>query len=98
MKKGDLLFKPTFTFPANGRDYTVQADGYVSPSPGDIGDRVEVLYDPDAPSNARIDNFAYTWLISCVTFVLGCVLGAIHFAFVWFARNFRYVGQGSGEP
>lgn len=95
---GDLLFKPTFTFAANGHDYSVQAYGHVSPSPGDVGDHVDVLYDPTAPSNARIDTFAYTWLISFVTFVLGCVFGAIHFALAWFARNFRYVGQDIGEP
>ncbi|TWT94382.1 DUF3592 domain-containing protein [Neorhodopirellula pilleata] len=95
---GDLLFKPTFTFAANGRDYSVEAYGHVSPSPGDVGDRIDVLYDPTSPSNARIDTFAYTWLIPFVTFVLGCVLGAIHFALAWCARNFRYVGQDGGEP
>ena len=90
---GDLLFKPTFTFAANGRDYSVQAYGHVSPSPGDVGDRVAVLYDPTAPSNARIDTFANTWLFPLGTFVIGCVFAAIHFALDWFARNFRYVGQ-----
>lgn len=95
---GDLLFKPTFTFAANGRDYSVQASGHVSPFPGDVGDRIDVLYDPAAPSNARIDTLAYTWLIPYVTFLLGCVLGAIHFVLSWFARNFRFIGQESGEP
>ncbi|WP_146393870.1 DUF3592 domain-containing protein [Allorhodopirellula solitaria] len=84
---GDLLFKPTFTFAANGRDYSVQTHGHVSPSPGDVGDRVDVLYDPTAPSNARIDTFAYTWLIPFGTFVLGCVFGAIHLALSWFVRS-----------
>ncbi|WP_286762476.1 MULTISPECIES: DUF3592 domain-containing protein [Rhodopirellula] len=96
--EGDLLFKPTFTFAANGRDYSVEAFGRVSPSPGEIGDRVDVLYDPTAPSNARIDTFSYTWLIPFVTFVLGCVFGAIHFALAWFARNFRCISQDGGEP
>ncbi|MEM6777459.1 MAG: DUF3592 domain-containing protein [Planctomycetota bacterium] len=95
---GDLLFKPTFAFAIGGRDYSVSTYGHVSPSPGNVGDRVVVLYDPDFPANARLDTFAYTWAIPTLTFILGCLFGATHFVLAWFARNFRYVGHDSGAP
>jgi len=94
--EGDLLYQPTFTFAAGGRDYSVPPFGSVSPSPRDIGDRVNVLYDPSRPSNARLNSFAYTWLIPAVTFALGCVFGTIHLALAWFSRNFRYVNADGG--
>lgn len=91
-----LLYRPTFTFTVDGRDYSLTPVSYVSPSPGDVGSEVRVLYDPSRPSNARIDAFVYTWMIPMVTFSLGCVFGLIHLGIVWFSRNFRYVGADGG--
>lgn len=75
---GNTRYRPTFVFAVNGRDYTVTATSFVSPSPGDIGDTVPVLYDPRNPRNARIDAFVYTWLLAVVLAGLGIGLGALH--------------------
>lgn len=93
---GTLLYRPTFAFSVDGRDYSVTPTSYVSPSPGDVGNRVPVLYDPSRPSNARIDSFVYTWMLPTVSFLLGLVFGLLHLALVLFRRNFRYVGRAGG--
>ncbi len=94
--EGKLLYRPTFTFTVDGRDYSVTPSAFVSPSLGDIGDQVPVLHDPSKPSNARIDTFVYTWMIPTVTFLLALMLGIIHFAIAWFSQNFRHVGADGG--
>jgi len=94
--EGTVLFRPTFAFNVDGRDYSVTSTAYVSPSPGGVGHRVPVLFDPSKPSNARIDSFVYIWMFPTVTFSLGLVFGLIHFAIVWFRNNFVYVPQSDG--
>jgi hypothetical protein len=47
-----------------------------SSSPPDIGDSVEVLYDPDDPSDAQLSGFFDIWLFPIVSGI-----GAIAFAF-----------------
>ena len=44
-----------------------------SPPAYDVGEHVEVIYQPNDPENARIDSFAESWLLPLVLGVFGTV-------------------------
>ena len=74
---GDTLYRPTFGYVVADRTYTASSTGFTSPSPGGVGDRVAVLYDPGKPSNARIDSFSQTWAAPTVLLWAGLVFAAL---------------------
>ena len=93
---GNTLYQPTFEFAVAGRNYSVTPKSYASPSPGNAGTRVPVLYDPRNPSSARIDSFHYNWALSTVTFVVAIIFGTIHFGVTWFRKRFQYIPPNAG--
>lgn len=56
--EGDTLYRPVYEFEVDGRSYRyesmVSLGGIVVP---DIGDRKTLLYNPDNPSDARVQNY-----------------------------------------
>jgi len=49
------------------------------PSPFDIGDAVEVAYDPAAPASARIVSFWTIWFLPALTVAFGVVCAMVGF-------------------
>jgi hypothetical protein len=49
-KDSQKLHRPTFTFEASGRTYTVTPSAFASPSPGGVGEQVRILCDELIPS------------------------------------------------
>ncbi|WP_146395410.1 DUF3592 domain-containing protein [Planctomycetes bacterium CA13] len=94
--EGDTLYQPTFTFIAAGQQYTVTPRSFVSPSPGDTGDRIAILYDARNPNRARIDAFAYTWAIPVVLLAMSIVFGLLYFGVYWIHRRIRWVTPDGG--
>lgn len=84
---GNILYRPTFRFSVNERDYTITPRSFVSPSPGDVGDPVVVLFDPRNPSNACIDRFSYTWGFAVMLTAIGVFIAVSHYTF-WFVVRF----------
>ncbi len=68
-------YKPTFRFlDVQGRKYTVQT--YISSSSYDynVGQKVSILYDPNDPSNIRINSWFSIWGMGLILFVIGAVV------------------------
>ena len=67
MSDGDIVYYPEVRFTtAEGRTVEFKSSSGSS-SPPDVGDRVEVLYDPDDPRDAQLSGFFSLWLwpIAC---------------------------------
>ena len=56
------------------------------PAPYDIGDGVDVLYDPKDPRDARIDSFRGLWLGAAIAGSLGLFFAGIAWL-IWIGRN-----------
>jgi hypothetical protein len=74
-------YKSIFEFTDNnGKLHTIVPSVAANPPSHEIGEKVEVLYDPNEPQNARINSFLSLWFVplccavlSLVPFVLGLV-------------------------
>ncbi len=57
-----------FNHPITGTEYTVRSNisGHL-----EEGQEIEILYDPQDPKNAKIDNLSHTWMIPIVVTFLG---------------------------
>jgi len=67
-----VTYAPVFQFVANdGRTYTVNSDLYGKESAVRYGSQVQVLYSPQDPQSARIDDFATLWTLPLVLGVVG---------------------------
>jgi Protein of unknown function (DUF3592) len=61
--EGDVTFHPVVRFTtAEGRTVEFVSSSGRSPAPWSVGDRVEVLYDPDDPKDAELSGFFDLWL------------------------------------
>jgi hypothetical protein len=77
-------FAPVFTFTSvDGKLYTVTSDVGTNPATFDVGDSVEVRYDPADPHSARINTFFQVWGMAAICAALGIAFTC----FAWFARR-----------
>lgn len=61
-KDSGTTFYPVFTFrDAGGKEHTVTSSVGSAPAACQVGDKIRVLYQPDAPNEAKIDNFSSVW-------------------------------------
>lgn len=95
-ESGDTIYSPTFAFNVAGREYSISSRVYASPSPGDVGETVRVLYDARNPSRARIDSFTYTWALPTALLVAATAFLAMHIVIQWFSRRLRWVDPNGG--
>jgi Protein of unknown function (DUF3592) len=73
---GDLAYYPVVRF-TTAEERTVEfTSSSTSSSPPDVGDHVEVLYDPDDPRDAQLSGFFSLWLWPIVLGGLGIGFGA----------------------
>lgn len=56
---------------AKGKEITFEELGKEKPAPYAIGDRVQVLYPPQSPRNARIDSYSSLWGLPTIVGILG---------------------------
>ena len=69
---GDNLYAPVFTFQdANDKTHKVFSSTASFPPIGDVGDQIEVLYDPRNPNHAEEDKFFNLWGIAAIPAGLG---------------------------
>jgi Protein of unknown function (DUF3592) len=84
--EGSVTYSPVVRFTADGR--TIQfTSSSGSSSPPSVGDRVEVLYDPDDPDDARLSGFLDLWLFPLVAGAIGIACGAIGGFIAWRTRR-----------
>lgn len=86
MSKRSTMYKPVFEFQASdGKVHRVTYANGQSPSPYAIGDKVTVLYRPEAPMEAKVDAIHSLWLGpimlgiaagGALIFALACFWGA----------------------
>jgi hypothetical protein len=68
-------YKPTFTFQTGaGISHTVTSMMGSNPRPYDVGDTVEVIYDPEHPSRAEINSFVRMWLFPLIFGGIGILI------------------------
>lgn len=81
--EGDETFYPVVRFTtAEGQEIEFVSSSGSSPPSESPGDRVDVLYDPDDPSDAKLSGFFHLWLFPGLFFLFG----AAFFAIAWFLR------------
>ena len=77
---GSVTYTPVTTFTAdNGSTITFTSSFSSNPPSYDVGEKVEVLYAPDNPNEARIRGFGSLWLGPVILGGLGLVFSAIGF-------------------
>lgn len=60
--KPKYLYRPVISFKTeSGRTVKFAASVSSRPKPFQIGDQVEVIYEPDQPKKAQINRFVYLW-------------------------------------
>jgi len=75
---GSISYKPVVTYEAaNGRSIRFTASFSSKPAPYRVGERVEVLYAPQDPSDARIKGFSSLWLGPVILCGMGVVFAGI---------------------
>jgi hypothetical protein len=71
---GDTVYYPIFRFRTDsGQEYTICSETGSNPPGFKKGASVGVLYDPDKPTDARLDTFMQLWLGPLILFALGGV-------------------------
>ena len=75
---GGVMYAPVIRFTTNrGNTMTFQSAHASNPASLEIGDTVEVLYDPNDPGTARVHDFMSLWLAPVISLFLGlCFLAA----------------------
>lgn len=69
---GDALFKPVIEFStASGEVVEFRSNTGSNPPKYDVGDEVELFYDADLPTNARLNTFTELWLFSTIMLAFG---------------------------
>lgn len=76
--EGTVTFYPVVRFTtADGRTVEFVSSSGSSPPSESVGDRVEVLYDPDDPQDARLTGFFHLWLWPLILGVMGAMFSAV---------------------
>jgi len=87
-RKGGTMYAPRvrYAIPAPeggaGAEYEIVARVSSSGRSFDIGERVAVLYRPDAPADGRLDSFAESWLLPLIFGFFTLVFGGIAAGFL----------------
>jgi hypothetical protein len=82
--EGDVSFYPVVRFTAGtGETIVFVSSSGSSPASETPGDRVEVLYDPDDPYDAKLSGFLHLWLPAAIF----PGVGAVFIAAAWYLRR-----------
>ena len=81
-EEGSITYKPILQYEIAGRGYVFNSPNASSPPAYDIGEEVELLYNPAEPGNARINNFWELWLVPILLAPLGGILAFLTIAWI----------------
>jgi hypothetical protein len=85
---GEVTFYPVVRFTtAHGKEIEFKSSTGSKPASHSTGDRVEVLYDPDDPSDAQLSGFLDLWLGPGVLLLLGACFVGVPLALFWISRS-----------
>ncbi len=79
---GCCTYSPVVEFVAtNDQTYTFESENASDPPAYDIGERVEVLYDPNDPNTAQINKYSERWLMPIIL-IPSMLCGSVILTFV----------------
>lgn len=65
-------YSPVFTYKdKRGKEYTKKSSYSSYPAIGNVGDSIEIMYNPDNPSQAKINTFFSNWGVPIILASLG---------------------------
>ena len=63
---GCCVYSPVIEFSANGQAYTFESSNASYPPEYEVGEQVQVLYDPSDPETAQINKWSERWLFPII--------------------------------
>ena len=63
---GCCVYSPVVEFNANGQTYSFEGDTASDPTAYDVGEVVNVIYDPSDPDTAQINKWSERWLFPII--------------------------------
>lgn len=71
------MFTPTFAYSFNGREYKYKSSTSSSAQDYKIGDKVEILVDPNDPNSVLVNDFWERWLLVMILGFLGTMFSGM---------------------
>ena len=68
---GQVKFRAKISYDVAGKTYSGHATWAANPSTYEVGEHVQVLYDPDDPSSMMLDTFYEKWAMSLIFIGIG---------------------------
>ena len=65
-ESGCCVYSPVIEFEANGQTFTFEGDNASDPPAYDVGEEVNVIYDPKDPDTAQINKWTERWLFPII--------------------------------
>jgi hypothetical protein len=93
-ESGCCVYSPVVQFEVNGQSYTFDSGNASDPPQYEVGEQVEVLYNPTDPNTAQIDSLFERWAFP-VCIIPSMIIAAVVMNFFMF-RSFRR-GESIGE-
>lgn len=78
---GCCVYSPIIEFTANGQTYTIEGDSASYPPEYEVGEEVQILYNPQNPNNAQINKLLERWLMPIII-IPTMIFAALIFTFV----------------
>lgn len=63
---GCCTYSPVVEFEVNGQTYTFESENASYPPAYEVGESVQVLYDPNDPNTAQINKYSERWLMPII--------------------------------
>jgi hypothetical protein len=92
------FFYPVYKFDdAHGVEHTIYSSMGSYPPDHQVGDKIKVLYLPDDPGNAKIDDFISLWIIPLVTGLLAAVNFPVALVIWFWPKISRILKKSQGD-
>lgn len=85
---------PVIDFSVNGQVYTFEGDNASYPPAYEVGEQVNVRYDPTNPNTVQIDSFFERWIFPIIiipSIILAAVI--LNFFMIRAWRRGEYIGE-----
>ncbi len=87
-------YTPIFTYTdQDGTEHRKKSRYTSYPPIGEVGDRIEIMYDPENPSAAKIDTFFSNWGVPLILGGLGSASFVVGFVFLIILRKSSAQGK-----
>lgn len=91
---GCCTYVPVIDFKVNDQIYTFEGDNASDPPAYDVGEQVNVRYDPINPNRAQIDSFFERWIFPIIIIPVMIIGGIIlNFFMIRAWRRGEYIGE-----